>query len=207
MMRNHFTFVVVLLILFSSPIHAEKRIKQGMTAQEVLPLIEGVEVEESHQIWRSPTIIDMASFVNLHNTRIFQKTTSSNETIYQIVEFDDNQKFKNLYFIERQQANSYSADVMGTYAEVFNTIKKGDDYKDVVKKVGYGTRKIFFCEDGVWYVRDSYYIGRMWCPITFFAATGKVAHIVYIDLDYFRSPESEVFVRITDEGSIEAFSH
>ena len=207
MMRNHFTFVVVLLILFSSPIHAEKRIKQGMTAQEVLPLIEGVEVEENHEIWIRPSIINMTSFVNLHNTRIFRREEPSCGTIYQLVEFDDKQMFKNLYTIKQEIFDSYSADVMGTYAEVFNTIKKGDDYKDVVKKVGYGTRKIFFCEDGVWYVRDSYYIGRMWCPITFFAATGKVAHIVYIDLDYFRSPESEVFVRITDEGSIEAFSH
>ena len=207
MIRDYIKFVLVFFILSSASLNAESQIKQGMTAQEVLPLIEGVEVEESHEIWRDPTIINMASFVNLHNTRIFQRTASSNETIYQIVEFDDNQKFKNLYFIERHQSNSYSADVMGTFAEVFNTIKKGDDYKDVVKKVGYGTRKIFFCEDGVWYVRDSYYIGRMWCPITFFAATGKVAHIVDIDLDYYRSPESKVLVKVLDDGSIEAFSH
>jgi hypothetical protein len=124
--------------------------------------------------------------VRHRNLKIFEcKTEDSVE--YLVLEADEQQKVKNLFKVKKEDTYLLEDDGCGAYAELFNSIKVGDDYDEVKRKMRYLPEARFYCEYGVWYVEYSFTFNGKDYPLIFFAATGKVASIKRVDLAFERA--------------------
>jgi hypothetical protein len=85
------------------------------------------------------------------------------------------------------------ATFIGDYWTVFNQVKVGDDYDEVITRIGQSVSSDFYCGSGVWYIRYFYRFENQLGVITFFAATGKVAHVGHVYPGYtgYRMIENE----------------
>ena len=170
--------------LFSNSFSNPFNLKTGMTEDEILETVNGKLLSGDHSLWRSPMIIQELNFINRDNLRLVQVNNSGEEYCLAI-ELDQSKTLKNLFYISLNDTwSECRATFIGDYWKVFNQVKVGDDYDDVIKRIGKKSSSDFYCNSGVWYIRYFYCFENQRGWITFFAATGKVAHIVYVTPGY-----------------------
>ena len=168
----------------------EERIDHGPLLEYGMPVEEAVRLigceEVSLPLLSGNLNIVFFPTVRSKNLRIF-KSVKDDSVEYLVLEADEQQKVKNLFKVKKEDTYLLEDDGCGTYAELFNSIKVGDDYDEVKRKMRYLPEARFYCEYGVWYVEYSFTFNGKDYPLIFFAATGKVARIKRVDLAFERA--------------------
>lgn len=184
-MSMKFIFLFFLICcLFSNSFSNPFNLKTGMTEDEILGTVNGKLLSDNHSLWRAPMIIQELNFINRDNLRLVQVNYSGKEYCLAI-ELDHRKTLKNLFYISLNDTwPECRATFIGDYWKVFNQVKVGDDYDDVIKRIGQNSSSDFYCDSGVWYIRYYYRFENQRGLVTFFAATGKVAHVVYVTPGY-----------------------
>ena len=163
----------------------EPLLEYGMPVEEAVRLI-GLEEVTHEKLLALIGLIRAIPTVRSKNLRIF-KSVKDDSVEYLVLEVDEQQKVKNLFKVKKEDTYLLEDDGCGAYAELFNSIKVGDDYDEVKRKMRYLPEARFYCEYGVWYVEYSFTFNGKDYPLIFFAATGKVASVKRVDLAFERA--------------------
>jgi hypothetical protein len=171
-------FVVCFLIGNSLAMPFNLRTK--MTVEEIIEMINGELLPENHSFWRSPVVIKRLGFLKRDKLRLIQANHNGEEYCLAI-ELDHSKTLKNLFYVSLNDTwFECHATFIGDYWTVFNQVKVGDDYDEVITRIGQSVSSDFYCGSGVWYIRYFYRFENQLGMITFFAATGKVAHVGHV---------------------------
>ena len=178
------SLLFVVCFLIGNSLAMPFNLRTRMTVEEIIEMINGELLPENHSFWRSPMVIKRLGFLKRDKLRLIQANHNGREYCLAI-ELDHSETLKNLFYVSLNDTwFECHATFIGDYWTVFNQVKVGDDYDEVITRIGQSVSSDFYCNSGVWYIRYFYRFENQLGMITFFAATGKVAHVGHVNPGY-----------------------